>query len=83
MKINKNKKKEMSSCSNFNYFQARRSNIKISKGGSKHLAHTINGSALAVGRTLVALIENRYEGGDEITLPIALKPYFDSLKISL
>ena len=78
-----NKYREISSCSNFSDFQARRSNIKISKGGSKHLAHTINGSALAVGRTLVALIENRYEGGDEITLPIALKPYFDSLKISL
>ena len=69
-----NKYREISSCSNFSDFQARRSNIKISKGGSKHLAHTINGSALAVGRTLVALIENRYEGGDEITLPIALKP---------
>jgi seryl-tRNA synthetase len=78
-----NKYREISSCSNFSDFQARRSNIKISKGGSKHLAHTVNGSALAVGRTLVALIENRYEGGDEITLPIALKPYFDSLKISL
>ena len=78
-----NKYREISSCSNFSDFQARRSNIKISKGGSKHLAHTINGSALAVGRTLVALIENRYEGGDEITLPIALKPYFNNLKISL
>ncbi len=78
-----NKYREISSCSNFSDFQARRSNIKISKGGSKHLAHTVNGSALAVGRTLVALIENRYEGGDEITLPIALKPYFNNLKISL
>ena len=48
-----------------------------------HFAHTINGSGLAVGRTLIALLENKYEGGDEITLPKALQPYFGSPKIKI
>ena len=53
-----NKYREISSCSNFSDFQARRSNIKIKTEKGKVLANTINGSALAVGRTLIAIIEN-------------------------
>jgi seryl-tRNA synthetase len=55
-----NKYREISSCSNFSDFQARRSNIKIKTEEGKVLANTINGSALAVGRTLIAIIENNY-----------------------
>lgn len=78
-----NKYREISSCSNFGDFQARRSNIKLNTSDGKCFAHTINGSALAVGRTLIALIENRYDGSDKITLPKALKPYINNLEIKL
>ena len=78
-----NKYREISSCSNFGDFQARRSNIKLNTSDGKCFAHTINGSALAVGRTLIALIENRYDGSDKITLPKALKPYISNLEIKL
>ena len=71
-----NKYREISSCSNFSDFQARRSNIKIKTKNGKHYAHTINGSGLAVGRTLIALLENRYDGTDFLKLPQALEPYF-------
>ena len=71
-----NKYREISSCSNFNDFQARRSNIKIKTKKGKHYAHTINGSGLAVGRTLIALLENRYDGTDTIKLPQVLQQYF-------
>ena len=77
------KYREISSCSNFSDFQARRANIKIKLDGKKELAHTINGSALAVGRTLIALIENRYDGCDKIILPESLKPYMGKLEIKL
>ena len=57
-----NKYREISSCSNFSDFQARRSNIKFKdENNKKILAHTINGSGLALGRTLIALIENNYD----------------------
>jgi|TARA_X000000950_G_C13879182_1_gene646146 seryl-tRNA synthetase len=78
-----NKYREISSCSNFGDFQARRSNIKINTVNGKCYAHTINGSALAVGRTLIALIENRYDGCDKIILPESLKPYMGKLEIKL
>ena len=65
------KYREISSCSNFSDFQARRANIKIKYNDRKELAHTINGSALAVGRTLIALIENRYDGKDSVTCPVS------------
>ena len=74
-----NKYREISSCSNFGDFQARRSNIKIKNNNKeKYYAHTINGSGLAVGRTLIALLENRYEGLNSITLPEVLVKYFGS-----
>ena len=78
-----NKYREISSCSNFSDFQARRANIKIKSNEGKNFAHTINGSALAVGRTLIAILENKYDGSDQITLPQALKPYMDKLTITI
>ena len=78
-----NKYREISSCSNFSDFQARRANIKIKSDEGKNFAHTINGSALAVGRTLIAILDNKYDGSDQITLPQALKPYMDKLTISI
>ena len=78
-----NKYREISSCSNFSDFQARRANIKIKSDEGKNFAHTINGSALAVGRTLIAILENKYDGSDQITLPQALKPYMDKLTITI
>ena len=78
-----NKYREISSCSNFSDFQARRSNIKIKTKDGKHFAHTINGSGLAVGRTLIALLENRYDGSNTIKLPKILEPYFGSLDLDI
>jgi len=78
-----NKYREISSCSNFSDFQARRANIKVKGENGKNFAHTINGSALAVGRTLIAILENRYDGTNSITLPKALKPYIEDLTISI
>ena len=69
--------REISSCSNFRDFQARRMNTKVKDGKNKFLPHTINGSALAVGRTLLAIIENYYEKGVGIHIPKALEPYLD------
>ena len=71
-----NKYREISSCSNFSDFQARRSNIKIKSKDGKHFAHTINGSGLAVGRTLIALLENRYDGSNSIKLPSIFRKIF-------
>ena len=78
-----NKYREISSCSNFSDFQARRANIKVKGKNGKSFAHTINGSALAVGRTLIAILENRYDGSDTIILPKALKPYIEDLTLSI
>ena len=69
--------REISSCSNFRDFQARRMNTKVKDGKNKFLPHTINGSALAVGRTLLAIIENYYEKSVGIRIPKALEPYLD------
>jgi seryl-tRNA synthetase len=69
--------REISSCSNFEAYQARRANIKYRRDeGAKAVhAHTLNGSGLAVGRTLVALLENGQERDGSVTLPRALAPY--------
>ncbi len=71
--------REISSCSNFEAYQARRANIKYRpKEGAKpaHL-HTLNGSGLAVGRTLVAILENGQEKDGSVTIPSALRPFMD------
>jgi len=68
---------EISSCSNFADFQARRSRIKYkTKDGKKHFVHTINGSGLAVGRTVAAIMENYQTQDGKIQIPGALKKYF-------
>jgi len=79
-----NKYREISSCSNFSDFQARRSNIKIKTEKGKVLANTINGSALAVGRTLVAIIENNYNNDtNSIHIPVVLQKFMGKGEISI
>ncbi len=71
--------REISSCSNTEAFQARRANIKFRAGGSgkaEHV-HTLNGSGLAVGRTLIAILENYQQKDGSVTIPDALRPYMD------
>ena len=70
-----NKYREISSCSNFTDFQSRRSKIRLNEDENKILPHTLNGSALAVGRTLVAIIENFYDGKNSISIPKSLQKY--------
>lgn len=69
--------REISSCSNFEDFQARRANIRFRRKGQNktELAHTLNGSALAVGRTLVAVLENYQRADGTVLIPPALRPY--------
>lgn len=68
--------REISSCSNCGDFQARRASIRFKKQGEKpQFAHTLNGSGLAVGRTLVAILENYQNADGSITIPEALRPY--------
>ena len=79
-----NKYREISSCSNFSDFQARRSNIKIKKEQGKVLANTINGSALAVGRTSIAIIENNYsQDTNSIHIPEVLQKFMGKKVISI
>jgi seryl-tRNA synthetase len=67
---------EISSCSNCEAFQARRSGIRAKiKGGKSEFVHTLNGSGLAVGRTWIALVENYQQADGSITIPEVLKPY--------
>tara|TARA_Y100000741_G_scaffold87967_1_gene65009 strand:+ start:355 stop:1602 length:1248 start_codon:yes stop_codon:yes gene_type:complete len=72
-----NKYREISSCSNFTDFQSRRSKIRLNEDGNKIFPHTLNGSALAVGRTLVAIIENFYDDKDCIRIPKSLQKYLN------
>jgi seryl-tRNA synthetase len=69
--------REISSCSNTEAFQARRANIKFRTAGigKAELAHTLNGSGLAVGRTLVAILENYQQADGSVVVPDALRPY--------
>jgi len=76
-----NRYREISSCSNFEDFQARRANIRFrDQGGKVRYVHTLNGSGLAVGRTLVAILENYQEEDGTVTIPEALRPYLRGLK---
>ena len=74
--------KEISSCSNFEAFQARRANLRFRRGksGKTELLHTLNGSGLAVGRTWVAVIENYQQADGSVIIPKALRPYLDGLE---
>jgi len=70
--------REISSCSNFEGFQARRANIRFRRGKKKtEFVHTLNGSGLAVGRTLVAILENYQQKDGTVVIPEALRPYMD------
>lgn len=74
--------REVSSCSNFGDFQARRMKARWrnAQTGKPELVHTLNGSGLAVGRTLVAIIENYQDRNGRVEIPPALRPYMDGLQ---
>ncbi|NPV73309.1 MAG: serine--tRNA ligase [Pelotomaculum sp.] len=72
--------KEISSCSNFADFQARRAGIRFRNArGKTEFVHTLNGSGLAVGRTVAAILENYQEADGSVTVPEALRPYMGGL----
>jgi seryl-tRNA synthetase len=73
--------REISSCSNYEDFQARRANIRFRREGRSktELVHTLNGSGLAVGRTLVALLENYQQADGSVLIPPALRPYMNGV----
>jgi seryl-tRNA synthetase len=75
--------REISSCSNTEAFQARRANIKFRAAGTgkADFVHTLNGSGLAVGRALVAILENYQQKDGSVTIPPALRPYMDGKEV--
>ena len=75
--------REISSCSNTEAFQARRANIKFRAGGAgkPEFAHTLNGSGLAVGRTLIAILENYQQKDGSVVIPDALRPFMSGLDV--
>ena len=76
------KYREISSCSNCTDFQARRSLIRYrDENGKLHLAHTLNGSGLAVGRTVAAILENYQNEDGTVDVPEALQPYMHGMKV--
>ena len=75
--------REISSCSNFEAFQARRANIRFRPAGAKakpEFLHTLNGSGLAVGRTWLAILENYQQADGSVAIPKALRPYMGGLE---
>ena len=74
--------KEISSCSNFEDFQARRAQIRFKRRGAKRseYVHTLNGSGLAVGRTVVAVLENYQQKDGSVIIPEALRPYMNRIE---
>ena len=73
---------EISSCSNTEAFQARRSGIRFKpKGGKSEFVHTLNGSGLAVGRTWLAIVENYQQADGSVVIPEALRPYMGTDRI--
>ena len=74
--------KEISSCSNFEAFQARRANIRYKGGKKAELVHTLNGSGLAVGRTWVAIVENYQQKDGSVVIPEVLRPYLNAERIT-
>jgi seryl-tRNA synthetase len=74
--------REISSCSNFEDFQARRANIRFKRKGQKgtQLVHTLNGSGLAVGRTVAAILENFQQADGSVVIPERLRPYMGGLE---
>ena len=76
-----NSYREISSCSNTEAFQARRANVKFKTpgGGKAEHVHTLNGSGLAVGRTLIAILENYQQADGSVAIPDALRPFMDGV----
>jgi len=76
--------REISSCSNFEAYQARRANIRYRPEGKNksELVHTLNGSGLAVGRTWVAIVENYQQADGSVVIPEALRPYMGAERIT-
>jgi seryl-tRNA synthetase len=74
--------REISSCSNFESFQARRGNIRFRRNGRKgtEYVHTLNGSGLAVGRTFAAILENCQQPDGSVLIPKALRPYMGNIE---
>jgi len=75
--------REISSCSNYEAFQARRANIRFRRGGKSkpEFVHTLNGSGLAVGRTWIAVLENFQQADGSIVIPEVLRPYMGGLEL--
>jgi len=75
--------REISSCSNFEDFQARRASIRFRREetGKTELVHTLNGSGLAVGRTVVAILENFQQSDGSVVIPDRLRPYMGGLEV--
>jgi len=72
--------REISSCSNFTDYQARRAGIRFKGKGGSGLVHTLNGSGLAVGRTFVAILENHQQPDGTVIIPEALRPYMGGME---
>ena len=74
--------REISSCSNFENFQARRANIRFRRKGGKgtELVHTLNGSGIAIGRTVAAILENYQQPDGSVIIPKALRPYMGGME---
>ena len=74
--------KEISSCSNFEAFQARRANLRFRRGGKgkTEFLHTLNGSGLAIGRTWLAILENYQQADGSVLIPEILRPYLDGVE---
>ena len=75
--------REISSCSNFEDFQARRANIRYRPGADERprFVHTLNGSGLAVGRTWAAMLENCQQEDGSVVIPGALRPYLGGIEV--
>ena len=75
---------EISSCSNFEDFQARRAEIRFRRepGAIPEYVHTLNGSGLAVGRTVAAILENYQEADGSVVIPKVLRPYMGGVERS-
>ena len=73
--------REISSCTNFEAFQARRANIRFKDlDGKRQYLHTLNGSGLAIGRTWLAVLENYQQKDGSVVVPAALRPYMDGME---
>jgi len=77
-----NRYREISSCSNFEDFQARRANLRFRRDDTSkpEFVHTLNGSGLAVGRTIAAILENGQQADGSVKLPKALVPYMGGIE---